>query len=66
MRPRLAGVAVTIERRRGSAWVEVARANLDKSGAYRANFVVTPGSYRARVAAAAGFVEGVAPVLVVQ
>ena len=66
VRPRLAGVAVTIERRRGSAWVEVARAKVDKSGAYRADFVVTPGSYRARVAAAAGFVEGVAPVFVVQ
>ena len=65
VRPRLLGADVTIERRRGSGWTEVARADVDKAGSFRAAVAVSPGSYRARVAATEGFVEGVAPVLAV-
>ena len=65
VRPRLQGAGVTIERRRGSGWTEVARADVDKAGSFRAVFAVASGSYRARVAASEGFVEGVAPVLAV-
>ena len=65
VRPRLPGADVTIERRRGSAWAEVARAKVDKAGSFLAALAVSPGSYRARVAATQGFVEGVARVLAV-
>jgi SpoIID/LytB domain protein len=65
VRPRLAGAAVTVERRRGSGWREVARATVDRSGSFRADFAVVAGSYRARVAATDLFSEGVAPVLAV-
>jgi hypothetical protein len=65
VRPRLAGAAVTIERQRGSGWAEVARTTVDKAGSFRAELAVSPGSYRARVAATEGFAEGTAPVLTV-
>jgi stage II sporulation protein D len=65
VRPRLAGAGVTIERRRGSEWAQVAHTTVDKSGSFRAQLTVSPGSYRARVAATGGFAEGIAPVLVV-
>ena len=63
VRPRLSGAAVTIERRRRSGWVRVRRTTVDAAGAFRARFAVTPGSYRARVAASAGYAEGIAPEL---
>ena len=63
VRPRLPGADVTIERRRGSAWAEVARVKVDKTGSFLAALAISPGSYRARVAATDGFVEGVTPVL---
>jgi stage II sporulation protein D len=65
VRPRLPGADVTIERRRGSGWAEVARVKVDKAGSFRAALAVSPGSYRARVAATEGFVEGVTSVLAV-
>jgi len=65
VRPRLAGVGVTIERRRGSEWVQVAHTMVDRSGSFRAQLTVSRGSYRARVAATGGFAEGIAPVLAV-
>jgi hypothetical protein len=65
VRPRLTGANVTIERRRGSGWAEVARVRVDKAGSFRAALTVSPGSYRARVAATEGFVEGVTDVLAV-
>jgi stage II sporulation protein D len=65
VRPRLPGAAVTIERRRGSGWVQVAQVTVDKAGSYHAALAVAPGGYRARVAATDAFVEGVTDVLVV-
>jgi len=65
VRPRLGGAPVSIERRRGNGWAEVARATVDGAGAFRAELGLTPGSYRARVPARAGYAEGVTPVLAV-
>ena len=65
VRPRLKGVLVTIERRRGAAWEQVAEATVDASGAFRAELSVVPGSYRARLPRNGGWAEGIAPVLVV-
>jgi stage II sporulation protein D len=65
VRPRLAGATVTIERRQGSAWKQVAQARVDRSGSFRAELAVAPGSFRARVAAVDGFTEGTSPVLAV-
>ena len=65
VRPRLAGATVTIERRQGSAWRKVAETKVDRSGSFRAQFAVVPGSFRARVPAVNGFAEGTAPVLAV-
>jgi stage II sporulation protein D len=65
VRPRLAGAEVTVERRRGSGWEDVARVQVDKGGSFRAALALAPGSYRARVAATDSFVEGVTAVLAV-
>ena len=63
VRPRLAGLTVTIERRRGQAWVEVATAVTDAGGRFRAELELASGSYRARVPAAAGLAAGVSEVV---
>jgi stage II sporulation protein D len=65
VRPRLVGARVTIERREGTAWSRIARAVVDRAGAFRAQFSISPGAYRARVPATAGYAEGVAPVLAI-
>ena len=65
VRPRLAGAFVTIERQDSGAWAAVAEAVVDESGAFRAEFELLPGSYRARIAPTDGFAEGVTPVLAV-
>jgi len=65
VRPRLTGVVVAIERREASAWVPVAEAIVDETGAFRAELALVPGSYRARIPATPGLAAGVAPVLTV-
>jgi stage II sporulation protein D len=65
VRPRLRGAPVTIERRRGPGWVEIARVRVDAAGSFRAQVDTNSGSYRARVAPTRGYVEGVTDVLVV-
>jgi stage II sporulation protein D len=65
VRPRLPGALVSIERKDGSAWTLAAESIVDDAGAFRAQFAIVPGSYRARVAASDGFAAGVAPVLTV-
>jgi hypothetical protein len=65
VRPRLAGATVAVERKDGSTWSLVAEAIVDSTGAFRAELVVAPGSYRARIAATGGFAAGVAPVLTI-
>ena len=65
VRPRLAGVPVVVERRKGSAWVTLGDASVDASGAFilELDAVVPIGAYRARIAATSGFVAGTSPVL---
>jgi SpoIID/LytB domain protein len=65
VRPRLAGAPVTVERRNGSQWVEVAQATVDAAGEFTVAIPAARGLYRARVAAAQGYAEAVTPVLTV-
>jgi stage II sporulation protein D len=65
VRPRLAGAAVTVERRSGSQWVEVAETSVDDAGEFTAAVPAARGAYRARVAPAQGYAEAVTPVLTV-
>jgi len=65
VRPRLAGVVVTIERQEASAWIPVAEAIVDETGGFRAELALVPGSYRARVPATPGLTAGVTLVLTV-
>jgi stage II sporulation protein D len=66
VRPAAAGVAVRIQRQAGAGWRTVAAARTKASGRFTLPRPVAPGSYRARVAAGAGFVTGVSKLLVVQ
>ncbi len=65
VRPRLSGVTVTIERRKGSAWTLVGDAEVDAQGSFALTLdaPLAVGTYRARTAAAAGFAAGVSPVV---
>jgi SpoIID/LytB domain protein len=63
VRPKLAGAAVSIERKTGSSWVAVGQATVDETGAIRAELTLAPGSYRARISATAGLAAGVSPTL---
>ena len=57
-RPPLPGAAVELQRLEGDRWLPVVVAALDERSAFRITFEPQPGSYRARVAPAAGFAEG--------
>jgi stage II sporulation protein D len=63
VRPRLNGVAVTIERRRGAAWEPLAKAVVDARGEFSAQLALGPGSYRARVPKTGDWAEGITAVL---
>jgi stage II sporulation protein D len=65
VRPKLRGVAVTIERRRGSTWTLVGETTTDAAGGFALSLddVVAAGAYRARVAAGAGYAAGTSAVL---
>jgi hypothetical protein len=65
VRPKLPGTTVILERQRGRVWSRVGTTVTDASGGFLLEVAVTPGTYRARVAATAGFADGVSPVLVV-
>jgi SpoIID/LytB domain protein len=65
VRPRLRGAGVTIERRRGNGWAEIAQTNVDNTGAFRVELDMSPGSYRARVPATGSYAEGVTATLAV-
>jgi hypothetical protein len=54
----LPGAAVELQRLEGDRWLPVVVAALDERSAFRITFEPQPGSYRARVAPAAGFAEG--------
>jgi stage II sporulation protein D len=63
VKPKLPGALVTIERRQGQRWKPVKRVSVDANGSFRAELALVAGSYRARVAARDGYLEGVAPPL---
>jgi hypothetical protein len=65
VRPRLIGLQVSIERRRGSSWAGVGDATVDAAGAFALELdtVVPAGSYRARLDASAGYAAGTSPVV---
>jgi len=49
---------VQVQRLEGERWVAAADAVADETGAYRAELELTTGSYRVRVAPAAGYAQG--------
>jgi stage II sporulation protein D len=65
VRPRLAGLPVTVQRQEGAGWVRVARTRVRPDGTFLARFAVTAGVYRARAKppARTGLVAGVSPPL---
>jgi SpoIID/LytB domain protein len=63
VRPAVAGTFVQVQRLEGTAWKPVAGARVDDSGRWTATVPLRPGSYRARVAAAAGLAAGTSAVL---
>jgi SpoIID/LytB domain protein len=65
VRPRIAGAAVAVERRKGTTWVTLGEATVDAAGSFALELdaVVPTGAYRARISATAGFAAGTSPVL---
>lgn len=64
-RPKLAGVAVTVERRKGTAWVGAGQATVDANGAFKLTLAgpVPAGAYRARSSATDAVDGGISAVL---
>jgi stage II sporulation protein D len=60
VRPRLAGLQVSIERRRGTAWAVVGEATVDAAGGFvlELDTVLPAGSYRARLDASESYTAG--------
>ena len=65
VRPRLPRAVVHVERLKGASWVHLAEALVDDAGSFRVALELVPGTYRARVSASGGFIEGVSPELTV-
>jgi stage II sporulation protein D len=68
VRPKsLAGRTVTVQKKSGGSWSNVATATVTADGTFRANFNVTPGTYRARISAPAssGLLDGKSATLAV-
>ena len=63
IRPKLAGAAVSIERKKGTAWVPVDAPVVDASGRFGSEQQLAPGSYRARTTATAVFAAATSPVV---
>jgi hypothetical protein len=65
VRPRLPGVVVALERRKGTSWVTIGETTVDASGSFALELdtVVPAGAYRARISATAGLAAGTSPVL---
>jgi len=60
----LAGAPVQIQRANSTGgWTTVARTTVDTRGAFSVGFTVTPGTYRARVAAGKGWAVALSPQL---
>jgi stage II sporulation protein D len=56
--PAREGTVVQVQRLQGVHWVTVGQATVTAAGAYAAELPLDPGAYRARVAPAGGFVQG--------
>jgi nitrogen fixation protein FixH len=55
VRPKsLAGRTVTVQKKVNGSWTKVATATVKADGTFRAEFNVTPGTYRARISTPAG------------
>jgi stage II sporulation protein D len=67
VKPRIAGMPVTIQRQEGTAWVNVASTTVRSDGVFVARFDVVAGVYRARVKppAGRGLVVGFSPTLTI-
>jgi stage II sporulation protein D len=65
VKPKVTGAPIFIERLKGTTWTQIARSTVDATGGFRARVQVVPASYRARVAATEGLVEGTSPVMTV-
>jgi stage II sporulation protein D len=65
VRPKRSGLAVEIERRKGTAWAPVGEVTTDVAGAFRLELdtLVPAGSYRARTAATADLAAGISPTI---
>ena len=65
VRPKLAGAVVTIERRKGTAWVPVGESIVAAAGSFALalDAVVPAGAYRARTSATAGYAPSTSAVL---
>ena len=61
--PASPGAAVQVQVLEGDKWIPAGEAVLDEHGAFRADIQLTAGTYRARIAPAAGFAEGLSPQL---
>jgi stage II sporulation protein D len=64
-RPVLSGAVVQVQRLGSGGWATVAQATVGSDGSFYAQFNLTSGSYRARVAAGRGFAAGVSRTVVV-
>ena len=62
-RPVLPGTAVTVQRREGATWRNVATAKVDQQGNFVAKLELVPGTYRARYAPGGGFIAAASKVL---
>jgi stage II sporulation protein D len=65
VRPPFPGASVVVQQLDGARWVRAATARVDGTGAFGAELVLPPGTYRARLAARAGFAAGLSEPLVV-
>ncbi|MGH3136075.1 MAG: SpoIID/LytB domain-containing protein [Gaiellaceae bacterium] len=65
VRPKRTGAVISVERKSGSSWLEVAQATVDETGAFRVELTPSPGTYRARIAATDGLAAGLSSPLVI-
>jgi stage II sporulation protein D len=65
VRPAFPGATVFVQRLDGARWVRAAKASVDGAGAFGGELALAPGTYRARLAARAGYAAGVSEPLAV-
>ena len=61
--PALPGAAVKVQRLEANLWLRAGSAVVDDAGSFRVELQLTPGSYRAVVAPAAGYAGGISATL---